>query len=476
MDNIREKINKIDKKIMTLLEERFNLSNEIGKIKCEKNTGIVDLFREGEILAKVKNFKYQNPIKDVYKLILKKSKNVQTKYGLVGKKISYSISPLVYKRLGINYYNIVEFNDFKEIEDLDYFCLNITIPYKADAYNYSKSLDESAIVTKTVNTLIGDKGYNTDYLAFKDIIKYHNLNLVGKKIIIIGNGATSRSVKAAIETDAVFLVRTIRDDNEYYLHSYVDFLDADYIINTTPYGAYPNLETRPIFPLINFKNLKMVIDVIYNPLNSPLIIEAKKYNIKTMNGLELLIRQANLSYNLMFNKNVNKSDEILKDLNKRLHNIVLIGMPYSGKTTVAKTLANTLNKELVDIDDILELRNIDLNTLTVDNISLFREYEKKVAIKYSGNYNQVISTGGGLVESKEAMEALKINGLIIFINTPVEKLIERIDGTRPLIKNEKDLLEIYKKRISLYKRYNDIEVTSDDANTIMEKINEYFSN
>ncbi|HHU55485.1 MAG TPA: hypothetical protein GXZ48_02180 [Acholeplasmataceae bacterium] len=471
MDDIRKKIDSIDRKLMELLDERFSLTKKIGEYKNKKNQPIYNEKREKEILEKANNFKNNNAIKDIYKQIFKTSKFYQTKYGLIGRKISYSLSPLIYKEFGLNTYELIETDDFiNTMEEGKFKGVNVTIPYKTEAYKYLENLDESAIKTKTVNTICNGKGYNTDYLSLKEILNRFDL----KKVIIIGNGATSRSVKEALDINPVLLVRNIRSENEYLISDYERFTDYDCIINTTPYGTYPNIEKMPLFPLDKFTKLKLVFDVIYNPLHSPLILEAKKHNINYMNGLELLVMQASISYKIFTSKEVDYK-EVFSKLRKKLYNIVLIGPSYSGKSTIAKRLSQKLNKKLVDIDENLKRENKDLETILKNHPeSYYRDLEKEEVIKHAYNFNQVIATGGGVVTSSEAMEALQKNSIIIFINPPLDLLISRIDNTRPLIKKPEDLINLYNSRKPLYLKYCDIEVK--DEKEMMERINEYFNN
>ncbi|HEY8444706.1 MAG TPA: shikimate kinase [Bacilli bacterium] len=475
MDKIRNEIDLIDKQIMDLLNKRFQLTNIIGLYKNENNLPILNQEREEEILRKADIYPNSNAIQDIYRFIFKESRFYQTQYGLIGKKIPYSLSPLIYQEFGLNTYQIIETDDFNKTMSQGHFKgVNVTIPYKSEAYKYCQELDESAIKTKVVNTIVNNKGYNTDYLALKAIFNKYHLDFTNSKVVIIGNGATSRSVKEAINVDPIFLVRTKRSDNEYLISDYEKFSDCDYLFNTTPYGTYPDLKNNPLFPLDKFKNLKLVFDVVYNPLNSPLILEAKRHNLNTMNGLELLITQAYYSYQLFFHEDVNLN-EVIQKMTKNLYNLVLIGPSYSGKSTLARKLRTIFNKKLVDIDENLKAENHDLETiLKTQPESIFREYEKQEVLKYANSFNNIIATGGGVVLSEEAMAALKRNSIIIFLNPSLDTLIKRIDNTRPLIKNANDLISLYQKRLPLYQKYHDLEI--QDESQIVERINEYFNN
>ena len=480
MDKIRKQIDEIDTKLMSLLNERYALTKRIGKFKMDNNIGVTNSNREKDILNKADQYLYAEEIKLLYRQLFASNKKYQDfHYGLIGKKLPYTMSPIIFDLLGIKNYHVIETNDFKKTMDkIVYKGVTVTIPYKTEAYEYCEELDESAGLTHTVNTIIGKKGYNTDYLGYLNIFKKLNIDFTNKKIIIIGNGATSRTVAAAVGGNPTYLVRTIRGKHEYLISEYKQFLDSDYIFNTTPYGTSPNYQDLPLFPLGEFTKLKMVFDVIYNPLKSPLLIEAKKHGIKAMNGIELLIEQANVSYNLFTGETGNRADNIIKEFKKKVSNIVFIGMSYSGKSTIGAEVAKALNKNFIDLDVELAKVGRDLNTLIKDQpVTVFRKYETEMAIKFSNHFNQTIATGGGTVLSEAAMNALARNAIIVFLDTPIELLKSRIDGSRPLIKTEGDLEQIYRDRINLYLRYADIRISNKmTILEIVEKINEVISN
>lgn len=480
MDKIRKQIDEIDKELMDLINQRYALTKLVGEYKRDNHLNINHPGREEEILNKANGLLYGEEIKKIYRQIFSSNKKYQDfKYGLIGNKLPYTISPIIYEKLGIKNYGVIETINFKKTMDkIVYSGVNVTIPYKSEAFDYCDELDESAKVTKTVNTIVRKKGYNTDYLGYLSIFKKLGIDFKNTKVLIIGNGATSRTVAKAVNTKTVFLVRTIRSKNDYYLSDYNNFNDYDYIFNTTPYGTYPNNEDKPIFPLNDFKNLKMVFDVVYNPLKTALILEAKRLGIKYMNGLNLLVEQANISYNLFVNESLDNSDVIISEINKKLTNIVLIGLSYSGKSTLGVKLAQYLNKDFVDIDNELKKDGHDLNSLINDQpVSVFREYEAQVAKAIGNKFNQVISTGGGTVLSSEAMNALSRNSIIIFLDVSLELLKTRIDGSRPLIKTKEDLDTMYQDRINLYRQYADIIISENTSiDQLLEKINENINN
>jgi len=486
MERYRKKVDILDKSIMDLLEERMDLSREIGKYKQLNQLNIENLKREEQILNLANKYKNSSEIKDIYKQIFISSKNVQDyKYFLVGKSLEHSISPRIYKMFGISDYNLFPTDNFNEVKDINFSGINITNPYKKEAYKLCDELDESSIYTNVVNTIIRKdnklSGYNTDYYGFSKLLDYYNISLKGKKVIIIGNGATATTIsKVLYKKDVlniIHLVRTVKGVNEYLLDEYAKFTDFDIIINATPYGTYPNNQTTPLFSLNNFTKLEVIIDVVYNPLKSPLLLE-KRTNVKKINGLYMLVAQAAIAASLYTNVDkLTLIEEVYKKINFELTNIILIGMPFSGKSKLGKILSEKSSHNLIDLDLIMQENNQDLSTiLKTGTLNDFRELEEKHAVFYSKKTRTIIATGGGIVLSKNAMNALKQNGVIIFLDIPLEDLIKRIDESRPLVKNKEDLINLYNERISLYKTYSDIIIKNyNNVEEIMEKIYEHIN-
>lgn len=475
MNEYRKKITAIDEQIMALLEERFLITKKLGTYKQSLNLPIENKEREEEILAKTKEYLFAEEITKIYKELFTLSKEKQSyKYALIGKKLPYTLSPQVYKALGLDGYFVLETDDFLHtIRKHSCLGYNVTIPYKEVAYRYCSEYDSSSSKTGVVNTIIGKKGYNTDYLAFEKMFSTLDINLKKAKVLIIGHGATARSANVAVGGQAIFLVRHKKQDNESQLSDYHQHLDAEVIINATPYGTYPELEDAPLFPLTEFSKLQVIVEVVYNPLNTPLILEAKKRGVKFIDGFKLLVTQACLAYQL-FTKNEVDSEALYHKLRQINLNIVLIGMPYSGKSHLAKKLGEILNKEVLDFDEILKKENKDLSSvLKTEDINVFREHERQLAKSLMNVRAKIIAPGGGIVLSKQAMQYLKLNSVVVFLNTPLSVLKSRLDNSRPLIKEAKDIDLIYAQRSELYKEYADITVDEESA---VEKIYDYLYN
>lgn len=477
LDQLRHEIDKIDEEVMELLEKRLSITKEVGLYKKNNSKVVNDPNREKKILDKADKFIYSDEIKKIYQYMFSLNKFYQGfRYGLIAKDSRYSLSPLIYSYMGLNDYQVIGTTDFhKTIKKLNYDGINITNPYKIDALNYCKELDKSVVKTNTVNMIHKDKGYNTDYLALVELFSKYGFK--DKKVLIIGNGATSRSIKAALGKKVIFLVREIRGVDEYLISDYQNYNDVEVIINATPYGTYPNVTLEPLFPLENFKNLQMVFDVVYNPLTTPLMLEAKKYNIKAINGLEMLYTQAAINYKIWFGEDV-LNENLFKNVKRHVKNVVLIGMSFSGKTTLGKRLSIDLNKEFIDIDLELKSKGKDIDSVLKDNdISVFREYEREETIAQAHGLNKVISTGGGIVLNDVAMKHLALNGVIVYLKTSLDTLKGRMDKSRPLLQNENALEKMYSERIDKYEKYSMITIDEKMSyDEILEIINEAISN
>jgi shikimate dehydrogenase len=302
-----------------------------------------------------------------------------------------------------------------------------------------------------------------------------------KNIILIGNGATSRTIKLVLENrnakEIVSLVREVRNENEYLLSEYSRFSNYEIIINTTPYGTFPCENENPLFPLSSFSQLTSCIDVVYNPRFTPLLLAAKQKNIVAINGLMMLVAQAAKGLELVNKENYSsKIVYIHSFLKEKLTNIVLIGMPFSGKTTLGKQLSNKLERLFYDVDEELLKLNWDLATLIkTESLASFREKEAEMTKKLAQNRGIVLATGGGVVLNEEVMHQLQQNSVIIFINTPLSVLCKRLNNSRPLVKTSNDLENLFINRIANYHKFADLVITENNSDTIMEKINEYFN-
>lgn len=496
LNNLRKEIDSIDNELMELLNKRFKITQKIGKEKIKNNQPIENIERENDILSKTYDYEEQNVIEKCFKSIFSISKEQQNLNSfLLIKDASYTLSPQVHKLLGNEYYQAIEginLEDFLNKDDLLFRGVNITNPYKKDAFQYclenNIELDEHAKKTGIINLVINKgnlKAYNTDYLGFKYLIEKNNIVLQNKNIMILGNGDTSTTIQKVLEeyhpNNVYVIVRTIRNESEILYKDADKIKNIDIVINATSYGVMPNLELDTLLNLNNY-NLEYVIDVNYNPYRSALAINN---NFKYVNGLDMLIEQARIAEEIIQNKCIDDSnnDFIKNEILKNTLNLCLIGMPFSGKTTLAQNLSAKTGKTFFDSDIILKEENLSLSKLLSlgFNVADYRDYEKSVIETLATLSNSIISTGGGIIEDIDNINILKQKGLIIFIDTPLEILEMRIKNDRPLVKDKEDLRVLYNKRYQKYLNCADIilDGKKDIEQILLElevKLNEYLNN
>lgn len=413
--------------------------------------------------------------------------------GLIGKNVRTSFSKIIHESISDTTYDLFSCDNLEVIKSLDFQGLNITNPYKQEVIMYLDFLDDEAKKIGSVNTVIKKNnllyGYNTDYYGFTKTLEKFDISLENKKVLILGNGATAQMVYfAAINNKAKeisFLVRTKRADNEYLLYQLQELLNIDIIINTTPIGNVNNDFIPFDLNFSLFTSLEAVIDLNYNPLNSKLLLEARKYKKKAINGLYMLVSQALKANSLLTNnlEVLKKIDSIYDKIHSSITNVVLIGMPGSGKSSISKRLSYELNKESLDSDIEFERKYHTSTSAYLKNNSehKFREKEKVIIKELSILNNKIIATGGGVILDEENIMNLRKNSILIFINRNLELLKENEYSNRPLIKSVKDLEETYKIRINKYIAAADIIVDNNDSignciNEIKVKLNEIFNN
>lgn len=384
-------------------------------------------------------------------------------YGLLGENLSHSYSKNIHEKIGLYKYNLysVSPDNLEDILRLKKFKgMNVTIPYKKKVIPYCDELDIIAKNIGSVNTLVVDdnnflKGYNTDYFGLKYTINRSNISLKNKKVLVLGDGGTSATAKALatdLEAKEILIVSIMGDLNYKTVYKHTN---AEIIINTTPVGMFPH-NGEKLIDINKFKNLSGLIDVIYNPFYTSLLLEAKKNKIPIAGGLPMLVAQAKASAELF--SGIKLSDylieKIVLELVKELSNIILIGMPGSGKTTLAKIVSKKLGKKFIDIDDEVQKSF----QMTIPEIfdkfgeAEFRKAECKILADHGKMNNLSLSTGGGVILNKDNYLSLKQNGRIYWLKRNLNLL--ETEG-RPLSKNLDELEKMYMNRKTLYKNFSD---------------------
>ena len=394
-------------------------------------------------------------------------------YGLIGKKLGHSFSKEIHESIAEYKYELVElteeeFTSFMERKEFK--AINVTIPYKQKVIPYLTYIDPIAEEIGAVNTIVNNDGelygYNTDYLGLKALIEKKKIHISNKKVLILGNGGTAKTAATLVKNlgckEIIFANITQKPNTLSYEEVIAIHNDSQVIINTTPCGMYPNNDDL-IIDIKPFVKLSGVIDVIYNPLRTKLIQKTKKRNIKNATGLYMLVAQAVYASCIFQGKNIDLAliDEVYNQIYKAKTNLVLIGMPSCGKTTIGKILAKKTNREFYDCDkEIEKIIGCEISSfLNGQNEEEFRNIEEEVIKELSKKSGVVISTGGGVIKRSQNIQRLKQNGKIIFIDRSLENLIPT--QSRPLSSSLESLKKLYKERYQLYVDASDMHVENN---------------
>lgn len=392
-------------------------------------------------------------------------------YGLLGKKLGHSFSKEIHNLIGGYEYRFyeVEKENIKDFMQSGIEGFNVTIPYKMKIMKYLDEISDKAKKIGCVNTVVrrGDKwiGDNTDYFGFKYTL--HSFKTQFKKALILGDGATSKTIETVLADQNISYTKLSRKIQPYY-SQVGEFVDVDLIVNTTPVGMYPN-NGEKLIELEQFKNVQAVIDVVYNPFITSILFDAKRKNIPYSNGLKMLVAQAIEASKIFTGVDSNdKIEEIISKLEKK-KNIILIGMPGSGKSTVARIMAEKTNRKFVDLDSEVKRKT----NRTIDDIfenegeEKFREIESELCEEFGKKNNLIISTGGGVITKERNYEPLKQNGIIYLLDRKLDEL--NIDG-RPLSKSYGTAEELWQKRKNGYLKFADKIIKKDNSKIAAEQI------
>lgn len=399
------------------------------------------------------------------------------KYGLIGKTLKYSYSKIIHEKFGQYLYDLCEIpedgvGDF--ILNAGYTAFNVTIPYKESVIKYLDVVDPFALELSAVNTVVKREGvlygYNTDFYGMIYMLNSAGIVLKDKTVMILGTGGTGRTAVAVSQHLGAKKIVTVSRNGEVNYQNYLLVKDVQVIINTTPVGTYPNTESAPI-TLDGFDLLEGVADVTYNPFTTKLLFLASQKGLKYVNGLKMLVAQAKYALDIFLNKKFPDSliEDVYNDLKKETLNVVLIGMPGSGKTTVGKVLAALSGKDFIDTDEeIVKLAGKSIPQIFADDgEDYFRKLETEVLSSVCKERGKIIATGGGIVKFNRNLFLVKQNGVTVCIDRDLSML--ETDG-RPLSKDVETLKKLKAEREPLYRQFADITVqnSSTPENTAKE--------
>ncbi len=400
----------------------------------------------------------------------------EQKYGCIGKKLTHSFSKEIHARLADYEYELIELAEDKVGDFLikrDFSAINVTIPYKETVIPYLDSIDTGAAKIGAVNTVVNRGGrlcgYNTDYYGMCALIDKIGIDLADKKVLILGTGGTSKTARI-VATDlgaAQILVVSRHGSEESGTITYADAVarhaDADVILNTTPVGMYPNCGAKPI-DLSAFPRLCGVVDAVYNPLRTQLVLDAQKRGIPAEGGLYMLVMQAVAAVERFLDTTLPQTagDKVFREILGTKENIVLTGMPGSGKSTVGRLLSAD-GFAFVDTDAEVEKRCgcTIREFIHTKGEKAFRTLEAEVIRDVSQENCRVIATGGGAILREENVRALRQNGRIYYLDAPLFRLIPTDD--RPLADTKEKLTALYTDRLEKYKNTADCIVPAMDS-------------
>jgi len=388
-------------------------------------------------------------------------------FGLLGERLGHSFSPQIHRALAGYDYTLLPTAP-EDVEELfrrrAFRGLNVTIPYKQVVIPLCDEIDPRAAAIGAVNTVVNRNGrltgYNTDIDGMIYMARRAGVGMAGKKVVILGSGGTSRTARAAAQELGAADIAVISRRGPDNYGNLSRHADAQVLINTTPVGMYPNCGAAAV-SLAAFPQLEGVLDVVYNPLRTALLLDAQSMGIPCSCGLPMLVAQARRAAELFTGGDipVRRVEEVLRSLTAQLENVVLIGMPGCGKTAVGRALAKRMGREFVDLDsEIVRRAGRSIpDIFAQEGEDAFRALEAQAVRDVGGGTGLVISTGGGVVTRGENHAPLRQNSVIIHLTRPLEAL--PTDG-RPISQNT-DLATLWRKRAPLYASFADI--TADNS-------------
>ncbi len=467
----RKIIDDQDELILEALRKRMDAVREIGKIKQMKGLPVLDSGREAQILEGREEYE-----QEVLKKIMEVSRREETApFGLLGRKLGHSLSPelheLICRETGHDYQYVLFEKEPEELEDFlrngSWSGLNVTIPYKQEVMKYLDELSPEAEAIGAVNTIVRRngklKGFNTDYFGFKKLLEANDIQVKGLKCLVLGNGGASKAVTQVLFDKGAAQVHVLSHKAIDEKTALKENRDAEILVNTTPVGMYPESGVSVVSPG-SYPRLKWAVDVVYNPLRTNFICQAQKSLIDAIGGLDMLVYQGIYSSMLFTTLSFDDKDAIARkvsdSIRKDRENIILIGMPGSGKSSIGRKLAAELGREFYDMDQLIEIRDGRSipEIFRDEGEEYFRDLESAVAMEMGQMTSAVISTGGGIVNREENYYAMAENGRMVFLDKEPSDLPT---VGRP-VSQAVGVERLYEMRLPLYRAWADQEIDIND--------------
>lgn len=392
------------------------------------------------------------------------------KCGLLGRKLGHSYSPAIHGMLSDYSYELFE-REPEQLEDFllhgDWNGINVTIPYKKSVLPYCRELSPLAKEIGSVNTIVRRPdgslfGDNTDAYGFESLVKKSGIDVRGKKALVLGSGGASVTVVAVLKRLGAGSVTVISRSGEDNYDNIQKHADARIIVNTTPLGMYPN-NGQAAVDLKTFPDCEGVLDAVYNPARTALLLQAEQLGIPCAGGLYMLVAQAKRACEIFTGSSIPDSEieRIEKVLSAQMQNIILIGMPSSGKSTIAAALGEKLGRPVYEADALIEEEaGMDIPAIFASHgEDYFRQLETQVLRKLGAMSGAIISTGGGCVTREENYEPLHQNGRMVWLLRDTDKL----DKTGRPISLRSDLNELYARREPMYARFADLKADNNGS-------------
>ena len=388
-------------------------------------------------------------------------------FGLIGEHLGHSYSKEIHSLLTDDAYRyeLIELmpDAVKPFLEARAFAgVNVTIPYKQTVMPYLDEISPEAQAIGCVNTIVNRDcrltGFNTDFTGFEFLARRSGIDFARKKVLILGSGGTSLTAQAAVRAAGAGELVVISRRGSVTYADLSQHRDAEIIVNTTSVGMFPENGGR-LLTLADFPDCRGVIDVIYNPLRTALLLEAEERDIPHGNGLPMLVAQARFAADLFMGSTLpdDRIETVIRLMERRSCNLVLIGMPGCGKSTVGRLVAELTGKPFVDLDVMIEQQvgKPIPEIFAQEGESVFRELEQRITSEVGSGIGQVIATGGGVVLRKENIAALRQNGLVFFLERPLAELPKE---NRPMSLASHSLEEMYQHRLPAYKACADFVI------------------